>query len=190
MKKFLITMFLYIICTGISAQDSVWFKLQSDATFKTSDGKDYIVLEYEGKTATELYSMVKSNVMSLYKKPSEVMSEHENVSISIRAYSDCVGTKTITLNPRRFSAFYNLVIKFKDGKIRIDAPCVDNTLYDYHNQLDRNVIPSYPKLVKGWFSDGAPKEKAIERIAIAESAVNLPINGILGLGKEKEEEEW
>lgn len=67
------------------SQKEVEFFLQSNGSFLTADGSDYVVVPFEGKTASELYSMVKSNVMSLYRNPKEGMSEDENVAIKICA---------------------------------------------------------------------------------------------------------
>jgi hypothetical protein len=121
--------------------------------------------------------------MTLYKSPNSVMSENPNASIAIRAYSDRVGSKTISLLPRVFAGYYNLVFRFKDGKIRVDVPTIDNTLTDRDNLLDYQYIPSFKNLVKGYYKDGKPKDKAHAYIMMTEQSVNLPINYLLGLIK-------
>lgn len=184
MKKLLmIIACVYGVTLYASAQEQIEFKLQPDATFVAPDGGAYAVIEFEGKTADELYSMVKSNVMTLYKSPDSVMSENPNISISIRAYSDRVGSKTVSFIPRVFAGYYNLVFRFKDGKIRVDIPAIDNTLTDRDNLLDYQYIPSFKNLVKGYYKDGKPKDKAHAYIMMTEQCVNLPINYLLGLIK-------
>ena len=85
MKKVLfICGFLMLVMSSFS-QKEVEFFLQSNGSFLTADGSDYVVVPFEGKTASELYSMVKSNAMSFYRDPKEVMSEDENVAIKICA---------------------------------------------------------------------------------------------------------
>lgn len=184
MKKLL--MVIACIC-GLalyaSAQEQIEFKLQPDATFVAPDGGTYAVIEYEGKTAEELYSMVKSNVMTLYKSPDNVMSENPHISISIRAYSDGIGSKVVSFIPRVFTGYYNLIFRFKDGKIRVDAPVIDNTIADRDNMLDIIYIPSFKNLVKGYYKDGKPKDKSHAYIMMTEQSVNLPINYLLGLIK-------
>ncbi len=172
-----------LMCSIAHSQETVEFKLQPNATFAAPDGTSYIVIPFEGKTAEELYSMVKSNVMTLYKSPDRVMSENPHASISIRAYSDRVGSKTIAFIPRVFAGYYNLVFQFKDGKIRVNAPIIDDTLTDRDNMLDYQYIPSFRGLVKGYYKDGKPKDKSHAAIMITEQSVNLPINYLLGLLK-------
>lgn len=180
MKKILLLVAAYLVCAGAQAQDLVEFKLQPDGSFLAPNGENYVVLEYDGKTASELYSLVKSNVMTLYNSPKDVMSENENVSISIRAFSDMVGTKTILL-PRIFSGYYNLVFRFKDGKIRVDAPIFDDKIKDRDNLLDPMHIPTFRGLVKSFFyKDGQPKEKFVDNIKFTESPINYTINCLVG----------
>ena len=184
MKKVILSIIsiLFIYASSL-AQENIEFKLQPNATFAAPDGTSYIVVEYEGKTAEELYSLVKSNAMTLYKNPDRVMSENPHISIAIRAYSEMVGTKTVAFIPRVFAGYYNLVFRFKDGKIRIDAPVIDDTLTDRDNMLDIQYIPSFKGLVKGYYKDGKPKEKTQGSILITERSVNIPINYLLGLLK-------
>ena len=75
MKKALfICGFLMLVMSSFS-QKEVEFFLQSNGSFLTADSSDYVIVPFERKTASELYSMVKSNAMSLYRDPKEVMSE-------------------------------------------------------------------------------------------------------------------
>ena len=78
MKKALfICVFLMLVMSSFS-QKEVEFFLQSNGSFLTADSSDYVIVPFEGKTASELYSMVKSNAMSLYRDPKEVMSEDDS----------------------------------------------------------------------------------------------------------------
>lgn len=182
-KLILIITSILSISFSAVAQEQVEFKLQPNAIFVAPDGGTYAVVEYEGKTAEELYTMVKSNVMTLYKSPDKVMSENPHISISIRAYSDRVGSKVVSFIPRVFAGYYNLVFRFKDGKVRVDAPVFDNTLTDRDNMLAFQYIPSFKNLVKGYYKDGKPKEKSQAYIMMTEQSVNFPINYLLGLIK-------
>ena len=108
---------MLLMCLGIQAQEKkVEFILQPTGAFLTEDGKDFAVVEFEGKSASELYSKVKSNAMSLYNDPDKVMSESGGNMISIYAYREdmCVvssmGAKGI------YGGHYKLVFRFKDGR--------------------------------------------------------------------------
>ena len=134
MKK-IFFFFCIIMCMSVNAQKLVEFKLQQDGTFKTEDGSPYAVIEFPGKTAEELYNMVKSNAMSYYKNPKEVLSENENSIITIRAIKEAVSSIKVLMIRYAYSAHYNLTFRFKDGKIRCDAPNIDDYLIGSAPQL-------------------------------------------------------
>lgn len=174
---------LFCVCDCF-AQDYVSFILQRNGTFVNPEGGDYIVVEYEGKTASELYSMVKNNVMSFYKNPKEVMSENEPEMISIRGFHD-----KAWYSGAYFGAFYNLSFRFKDGKIRIDRPVIDSQLArtsEYYSFDTRTTFPfSYiaKKVCKN------ESEKNVKRKKKVEDVVNFPINYLLGKIKESSNQE-
>ena len=125
MKKALfICGFLMLVMSSFS-QKEVEFFLQSNGSFLTADSSDYVVVPFEGKTASELYSMVKSNAMSLYRDPKEVMSEDENVAIKICELKN--------IDENLYYDYYgdcSFLFQFKDGKIKVDAPSVSNQVYE------------------------------------------------------------
>ena len=60
-----------------------------------------MVIPFEGKTAHQIYQELASNVGSTFNDPSKVMSEVEDASIKIRAFSDnLVMAKTVWLCER------------------------------------------------------------------------------------------
>ena len=77
MKKLLLFFLFANICIFEYAQGVVSFELKSDATFKTSDGQSYVVIPFEGKTAQELYNLVKSNVMKTYNSPKDEIAKQQ-----------------------------------------------------------------------------------------------------------------
>lgn len=193
-KLFLFAMLL--MCLGIQAQErKVEFKLQPTGSFLTEDGKDYAVVEFEGKSASELYSMVKSNAMSLYNDPDKVMSESGGNMLSMYAYCEnmCVvssmGAKGI------YGGHYKLLFRFKDGRIRVDAPLIDEELPMNGGFMTGTIgIPS-----RVFLSDYAKKvckgnsKKNREKKEYLEHIVNSPINNLLGFSKnqkQKEDENW
>ena len=73
------------------AQSTVNFKLQSDGTFKTVDGNDFVVIQQEGKSASELYNEVLQSVTLQYNSAKDVVSKVDNSVISINGIaSDCI----------------------------------------------------------------------------------------------------
>ena len=55
MKKLLFYA-MFFIAASVSAQKVVNFSLKSDGTFVSDEGKNYIIVEYEGKTQQELFN--------------------------------------------------------------------------------------------------------------------------------------
>lgn len=64
-KKILSIMFLLLCLTSASAQDLVQFKLTRSGSFVDIDNKGFVVVPFAGKTASELYNMVKNNILSI-----------------------------------------------------------------------------------------------------------------------------
>lgn len=182
MKKLLTGIFMLLCACVASAQDPVHFSLTRTGSFVSQDGTGFVVVPFEGKTTAELYNMVKNNIMSVYKDPKKVMSENENQTISVRGYGSIV-YKTVTFIPRVFEGHYTIVFKFKDGRIRVDAPVVDDDLVESDGNLPSISLSSYCKNLfdkKGRPIGGKANSKKIARV---ENAINHPVNLILGLEK-------
>lgn len=164
----------------MNAQKLVKFNLKPDGTFQTIEGKAFIVVEYEGKTAQELYDMVKSNVFTLYNSPQHVLNEIEPTNITIRALSDVLySTYKLGSAFVEYRAKYNLVFHFKDGRIRIDAPLIDRQL---NVSATAAAMPkTFKSLVGCWFEkDGSVKKKKQDKVSKIETILNYPINYLLG----------
>lgn len=180
MKRSLFIAILLLICFAAHAQFKAHFYLQRDGTFTTKDNADYAVVEYPGMTADQLYTMVKSNINSLYKSPKDVMSEVENVSITVRGYS-----KNIIIEKYAFSGHYNLNFKFKDEKIRVAAPIVDENVYLDYTPFD------FSKEVATFFKkeDGSVKPKKLKYKELTENNLNLIIYQIIQNQEETQSKE-
>ena len=194
MKK-LLSFAMLLMCLGIQAQEKKVEFILPTGVFLTEDGKEFAVVEFEGKSSSELYSKVKSNAMSLYNDPDKVMSESGGNMISMYAYREdmCVvssmGAKGI------YGGHYKLVFRFKDGRIRVDAPSIDKELPMSGGFMTGTIgIPS-----RVFLSDYAKKvckgnsKKNREKKEYLEYIVNTPINYLLGFSqsqKQKDDENW
>lgn len=176
----------------VNAQDLVKFNLKSDGTFQTDEGKTFAVVEFEGKSAQELYNMVKANVLTLYNRPQNVLNEIEPTNITIRALSDVLySTYKLGTAFVEYRAKYNLVFQFKDGRIRIDAPLIDRQLDVTATAV--SIPKTFVSLVDDWFEkDGSVKKKKQDKIVKVETIFNYPINYLLGSlsHKPSTDEEW
>lgn len=170
------------------AQLPVNFKLQSDGTFKTIDGKEYVVIQKEGKTASELYNEVLSSITLLYNSPKDIVSKVENSTISVNGISsDCatafgmLGTKVI------LSIQYILQFQFKDGRIRVEAPILSRVFSD--KMEVQPTIPGWLKTQKYFINDKPnPNPKKQSTIDDFENTLNGLIIRILT--SKKMEEDW
>src|SRR5690606_5334928 len=86
---------------------------------------DYYVTEQAG-TASQLYNKTLAYLHTIYANPDQVLSALENQSITIRGYQDNAVRRT---KMHVFDMDYSLVIRFKDGKLRFDAPSFKLTTF-------------------------------------------------------------
>lgn len=178
---------------GLNAQNFVKFSLLSDGTFSTKDKKTFIVVEYEGKTAQELYNMIKANVLTSYNNPQNVLNEIEPTNITIRAVSNVLySTYGFGSGFTEYAAKYTLVFQFKDGKIRVNAPEIDTDLIV--NASGAPIPKTFISLIDGWFDkNGGVKKRKQENVSNIEFQFNYIINYLLGNFKKREqpeEENW
>ena len=118
MKKIMIIMFALVCTMTASAQ----FQLTKKGIL-TEDGNDYYVVEFQGKTAEQIYKSAMDYLMANYTDPKKGITEQPNSMITIKIicgdrcfYDTFMGARFYyVLN-------MNLVLRFKDGKMRIDAP--------------------------------------------------------------------
>jgi hypothetical protein len=86
-----------------------------------SGESDYLVLEYPEKSQEELYNKTLAYLHTLYKDPKEALSTLDNESITITGHAS---NQVRRNNFHIFDLDYTWVIRFKDGKVRFDAPDV------------------------------------------------------------------
>lgn len=195
--KNLLSIALLLMCLGIQAQErKVEFKLQPTGAFLSEDNKDFVVVDFEGKTASELYSMVKDNVMSFYNSPKEVMSESEGSVITIYAHEKSIWYVKSLGAIGVYGGYYNIVFRFKDGKIRIDAPTINKELKMTGGGFTNTIgIPSsvYLSSCAKKVCNGKTKKDKEKKLSL-ENVVNTPINYLLGLSpkqqQKKVDEDW
>lgn len=193
MKRTVIFYSLFFLCVITNAQTLVNFYLKPDGTFQTNEGNSFVVIEYEGKTAQELFNLVKANVLTLYNNPQHVLNEIEPSNITIRALSDKLySTYKLGAAFVEYRAMYTLVFQFKDGRIRINAPLVDRQL-----DVTATAVPipkTFVSLIDDWFDkDGNVKKKKKDSVAKIEMMFNYPINYLLGNLQQKtstENDDW
>ncbi len=174
MKKLIaIAMMLLPLLAG--AQELANFVLLPDGTYQTEDGKDFVVIPLEGKTAHQIYQELASNVGSTFNDPSKVMSGVEDASIKIRAFSDFLWFNKVLGIPHGWGGYYQLEFRIKDGRVRVSAPIVEDIAMDTQ-PYDKW---SYGSKVKKWFKNGVVKEGDKKKYDEIVAHMNGIINRIL-----------
>jgi hypothetical protein len=129
MKKAILFICLtaFTLCKAF-AQD---FNLTSNGFVSANDDtKSFVVIEVSG-TQQELYNKAKTYLMRNYRSPKDVLSESEFETITINGISeDVVQKKAMGMVAVSYDMNYTIVLMFKDGRIRIDAPFF--SLYSYN----------------------------------------------------------
>ena len=187
MKKTILSVVL-LLTMGMFmyAQSPVNFKLQSDGTFKTVDGNDFVVIQQKGKSASELYNEVLQSVTLQYNSAKDVVSKVDNSVISINGISsDCITLSGMLGVKVVFSIQYILQFQFKDEKIRVEAPVLSRLFSD--KTPDIKPISGWLK-VQNVFKKDKPNPKKQSTIDDFENTLNGLINRILM--SKKVEEDW
>lgn len=186
MKKILATLLLTLVSNFSNAQYLSKLKMNYDGNFTTQNGKDFDVVKFEEKDATELFDMVKKNVALAFRSPKDVESNIDDKIISIYGYAPrCT---FFTAPGMKFYLFFHFSLKFqfKDGKIRIETPIL--------SEMEGSAWPTLQKTfkAKGIFNrEGALSENPKKRqtVTMLEDYFNDLINRIIN-GDAKANEDW
>ena len=150
MKKIFFSIFL---CAAASVTTSAQFVLNTTGFVdKNDETKDYIVIEMPGYSQQQLYSMVKSMVISNYVSPKTVLSDNEPVNLCI------TGMEKVKFSILINTFSYNVVFHFKDGKIK------------FHPKFISLKTPD--GLEAGLFKNGKPRSVMKKTIVQCEDIIN------------------
>lgn len=128
MKKILLSLLICLFCTIANAQ----FKLSINGFVDSNDvSKDYIVYEIKEKNQERLYTDVLKFINTSFKSPKDVINEVQAEMITISGFQpEKIGIgKIMGMYAGVYDLRYNITIRFKDGKIRIDAPTFECTSF-------------------------------------------------------------
>lgn len=100
--------------------------------YTSEDGKGFYVYQHDG-TQADLYKKVKTAITTIFASAKTVMSESEPEAITVNGAEEI----QFKLKGIRRTALidYVMVIQFRDGRVRFDAPSVqriiDTRYHDY-----------------------------------------------------------
>lgn len=181
---------LTLLACSLTGHAQAAFKLQQTGTFVTAEGNDYAVIAFEGKKAEELYQMVKDNVAKYYESPEDVLTEEPHTKLTVEGFNREFLMWTFMMVPTQFGALYTLTFQFKDGRIRVDAPEIDDTMMATATFGKKGATASFKSMLNTYFRNGEVKEKAKPKVAAIEQHINDMINRLLTQESPKAEDDW
>lgn len=173
MKKYLLILLLLLPCL-CKAQ----FELTPSGLKIESSDKSYMVKTFEGKTANELYTNALNAITSMYNSPQDVISKVENSMISINGVSSGdMGFKIMGMY-QPIGARYKIVLRFKDGRVRVDIPYIIELYYDNQQRTELSLTQS-----SGIFGGVKPvfKKDGSVRYEGAKSAIENYFNNLISV---------
>lgn len=193
MKKIIFAFAILLLAIPSSAQ----FKATKDG-FLAEDGKNFYVAVVEGKSAMDLYKGVNAYIISNFKNPDAVANRMDGEMINMHASIDNAFVCKKMMGVKHYMDLdMNIVIHFKDGKIRFDAPvmnkmrCPTASTGIGTNGTDYYFSGGVGKFVSSvslFGDDGKIKNKKV--VNSLTEFINSYINSIIDSAKNYSTEDW
>lgn len=186
MKKLLLVISTILFAFSGNAQ----FKATKDGIV-TTNGKEYYVAEIQGKTASEMYNSVNSWIISNFKNPDAVANKQENSMINMHGVFQEAFVCRKTLGVNVFANVdMNIVMYFKDGRLRFDIPIIHSMYYNDESQVvfSGGINIAGEGDINMFKKNGNPnKEDVIKNF---EEFINNKINEIITYVSGSKNEDW
>lgn len=114
---------LFLCCSLAYICANAQFTLTSEG-WATEEGKSFYVVEIPG-SKQELFDKAKTCLTLLYNSPKDVLSFSAPDVVSISGFTDAPYFKQMGVK-YPIETFYTMTIRFKEGRIRFDAPNINN----------------------------------------------------------------
>lgn len=101
-KKLIFPLLFSLFCFSANAQD-IKLSINDSCDFVSQDGKSYIVVEYPGKTAHDIYDGILTNVVKYFNDAKNVTNSVPDKAISVRAFSDNLIEYCWWKEPKKFT---------------------------------------------------------------------------------------
>lgn len=145
------------------------FELTPDGVKSSADsGKDYIVLEFPGKTQTELFDLARNYIVSTFNSAKDVMSDSRPTVLSVNAVLPCVFKAGFNYDAL---VNYKYGLAFKDGRIKVSFDLLSFSLPPQSKKpkftigLVASGFGSYGVFKKNGTVSSVPTKEAIEDCA-------------------------
>lgn len=164
------------------------------------ENEKFIVYDFPGLDASEIYKRAKTAITNIYVSGKNVISENENEIISVNGISSkdiycekkVLGKNMIWF----FYMNYNISMKFKNGKMRVDIPNINSIYQDTEERLplifqrgnNYKVVPSCIYLYDKKGNVYSPLKSVKDGI---ESFFNSLVNSIVSeIESDNQSEDW
>lgn len=101
-KKLIFPLLFSLFSFSANAQD-IKLVINDSCDFVSQDGKSYIVVEYPGKTAHDIYDGILTNVVKYFNDAKNVTNSVPDKAISVRAFSDNLIEYCWWKEPKKFT---------------------------------------------------------------------------------------
>lgn len=130
MKKILFSTLTILSAAFTSAQE---FEVTPDGLKEKTSGKDFAVIEVQGKTASELYNNAVKYINVSYKNPKEVIKgDVKDDFIKWETFVPNIGTIKNSFVTVPADALITVQLSFKDGKAKYEV--VNQNIYNSQNK--------------------------------------------------------
>ena len=123
-----------------------------------SSNDGFVVYEIPNMSASELKASVFTTLSSMYKSPKDVITSLSDNMIQVEGYAESVFVKQTKDFRMRYDILFDMIIQFKDGKVRYNAPTI-KMLYMEMPLLGRMGKCDMNKGIPNLIEDTSSREK-------------------------------
>lgn len=169
------------------------FKLTPDG-FRTNNNEEFYVVNFDSISAPEIYKRVKAQLYTSFKNPDIASNSIENELINLHGATDDIKIKSSrvgAIGKFNTTVDYNIIFKFKDGKLRIDAPILGEMYFiNFQNKKDYVYVSGAPFGSISLFNKKG-KVNNEDNVKTVETYFNKQINDVINAVKnDNNSNEW
>lgn len=180
MRKKLSSFFLlFLLCLCANAQN-LNFGVQSDGSFKTPDGKSYIIIDCPGYTQEQLFYSFLVTIQHKCVTSELQFSTVDNKCINVYSYESYFENYGTWTGGFTGYLYYKFMFQFKDGKVRIEDPIVDHLGNGAKNTIYLKFVEMLHQVNRPLFNpDGTVVAKRVDTISSLNNDLNKVLNDII-----------
>lgn len=190
MRKIIFSILALSMFVSINAQ----FKASKDGII-TESGDDFYVVSIEGKTAGELFRSVNSYILSKFRNPDAVSNKADNSMINMHGVFEKAFPCKKWMGTHYADVDLNLIMYFKDGKLRFDPPAVNKMICETYKPSGHACEYSFSGGMGGMMGESSLfKKNGDVKNKLAVEGINEFINklvaDIIEYAKQEKNDDW